>query len=67
MKTKSLQRTLGMTSSSDGSFLAPMLLEELSLAWKSPPSLVKGGREWPCRSDWVPKVGLDNKGGNKAV
>ena len=34
---------------------------------KVPPSLVEGGREWPCPSDWAPEVGFDNKGGNKTV
>ena len=31
------------------------------------PSLVEDGREWPRLSGWVPEVGFDNKGGNKAV
>ena len=67
MKTKSLRRTLTMTSSSDGLSLAPMLLRELSLAYKSPPSLVEGGREWPCPRDWALEVGYDDKGGGEAV
>ena len=67
MKTKSSRRTLAMTSLSDGSLLALTLLGEFSSAKKSPPSLVEGGREWPRPRDWAPKVGYDNKGGDKAV
>ncbi len=45
-----------MTSLSDGSslLLAPTLLRELLSAYKSPPSLVEGGREWPRLRDWAP-------------
>jgi hypothetical protein len=55
-----------MTSSSDGSLLAPTLREELSSAWNPPPSLVEGGREWPHWSDWAPEVHCDDHGGGKA-
>ncbi len=67
MKMKSSRRTLAMTSSSDGSSLMPTLLGKFLLTKKSPPTLVEGGREWPRPRDWVPKVGYDNKGGDKAV
>jgi hypothetical protein len=67
MKTKSSRRTLAMTSSSNGSLLAPTLLGEFSLVKKYSPSLVEGGREWPRPRDWAPEVGYDNKGGNEAV
>jgi len=66
MKTKSSRRTLSMTSSSDGSLLAPALQEELSSAWNSLPSLVEGGREWPRKSDWAPEVRCDDHGRYKA-
>jgi hypothetical protein len=67
MKTKSSRRTLAMTSSSNGSLSAPTLLRELSSAYKSPPSLVEGGREWPRLRDWAPEVSYNDKGGDKAV
>jgi hypothetical protein len=69
MKTKSSRRTLAMTSLSNGSLslLAPTLLRELLSAYKSPPSLVEGGREWPRLRDWVPEVSYNDKGGNEAV
>ena len=34
---------------------------------KSPPSLVEGGREWPCPSDRVPEVGYGNQGSDEAA
>ena len=57
----------GWDSSSDGPSPALTSPEELSSAWKIPPSLVEGGRERPRRSDWAPKVGYDDKGGNEAI
>ena len=56
-----------MTSLSNGSSLALTLPEELSSAWKSPLSLVEGGREWPCPNDWVPKDGYNDKGGDEVI
>ncbi len=39
----------------------------VGVACNSPPVLVEGGREKPCRTkDWVRKVHGGNQGGNKA-
>ncbi len=67
MNTKSSQRALVMTLSSNEPSLKPKILDKLSPAWKSPPSLVEGEREWPRPSDWVPKVDYNDQGGDKAA